>query len=75
MYDSLGIHWGSSIPAFLALMCAPFPYLFHACGPRVRRYGRYAAESDRVMDELHNKPNKRQATNGIEPIQTDVNKA
>ena len=54
MYNRLGIHWGSSIPAFLALACAPFPYLFHTYGPRVRRHCRYAAESARVIDELHN---------------------
>lgn len=31
MYDRLGIHWASSIPAFLALICVPFPFLFYKC--------------------------------------------
>lgn len=31
MYANLGIHWASSIPAFLALMCVPFPFLFYKC--------------------------------------------
>lgn len=31
MYDGLGIHWASSIPAFLALICVPFPFLFYKC--------------------------------------------
>jgi MFS family permease len=31
MYDGLGIHWASSIPAFLALVCVPFPFLFYKC--------------------------------------------
>ncbi|KAH8821294.1 major facilitator superfamily domain-containing protein [Xylogone sp. PMI_703] len=53
MYNNLGIHWGSSIPAFLALMCTPFPLLFYIYGPRVRRHCKYAAESARIMDELH----------------------
>ncbi|KAF2444616.1 MFS general substrate transporter [Karstenula rhodostoma CBS 690.94] len=74
MYDSLGIHWGSSIPAFLALACAPFPYLFHTYGPRVRRHGRYAAESARIMDELHNKPNKPQEASESELVNTDEKK-
>lgn len=25
MYQNLGIHWASSIPAFLALACVPMP--------------------------------------------------
>ncbi|KAG9790334.1 synaptic vesicle transporter, partial [Aureobasidium melanogenum] len=29
MYDNLGDQWASSIPAFLALGCLPFPFLFH----------------------------------------------
>lgn len=33
MYDALGIHWASSIPAFLALICVPFPFLFYKCKP------------------------------------------
>ncbi|CAI6331492.1 unnamed protein product [Periconia digitata] len=53
MYEKLGIHWGASVPAFLALACAPFPYLFYRYGERVRRSCRYAAESARIMDELH----------------------
>lgn len=37
MYERLGIHWASSVPAFLALACAPFPFLFWKYGSRVRR--------------------------------------
>ncbi|THC92455.1 hypothetical protein EYZ11_008071 [Aspergillus tanneri] len=29
MYRGLGIHWASSVPAFLALACVPMPFLFH----------------------------------------------
>ncbi|KAL1967131.1 hypothetical protein VTN77DRAFT_3422 [Rasamsonia byssochlamydoides] len=29
MYHNLGIHWASTIPAFLALACTPFPFLFY----------------------------------------------
>lgn len=31
MYAGLGIHWASCIPAFLALICVPFPFLFYKC--------------------------------------------
>jgi MFS family permease len=53
MYESLGIHWASSIPAFLALACAPFPFLFYKYGAGIRRWCRYAAESDAFLRRLH----------------------
>ena len=46
MYDRLGIHWASSIPAFLALACIPLPlHLLQVRRPnpqevQVRRHGR-----------------------------------
>ncbi|KAL1963682.1 hypothetical protein VTN77DRAFT_7886 [Rasamsonia byssochlamydoides] len=52
MYDALGIHWASSIPAFLALACLPFPWIFYKFGPRIRRHCRYSAESARLLDEM-----------------------
>jgi hypothetical protein len=53
MYDALGIHWASSIPAFLALACAPFPFLFYKYGAAIRRRCKYAAESDAFLRRLH----------------------
>lgn len=50
MYDRLGIHWGSSISAFLAAACLPFPWIFYKYGPAIRRHCRYAAESARQLD-------------------------
>ncbi|GIK00466.1 hypothetical protein Aspvir_004491 [Aspergillus viridinutans] len=52
MYSSLGIHWASSIPAFLALACVPFPFLFYKYGPVIRRRCKFAAESDEFMRKL-----------------------
>lgn len=52
MYDGLGIHWASSIPAFLALVCVPFPFLFYKYGPEIRmrcKYARKAAETMELM--------------------------
>ncbi|KAJ5725342.1 uncharacterized protein N7483_006699 [Penicillium malachiteum] len=37
MYDNLGIHWASSIPAFLALACVPMPFLFYKYGAVIRK--------------------------------------
>lgn len=36
MYRDLGIHWASSIPAFSALVCVPFPFLFYKYGQPIR---------------------------------------
>ena len=52
MYNNLGIHWASSIPAFLALACVPFPFLFYKYGPNIRRNCKYAREAAETMAEL-----------------------
>lgn len=49
MYEDLGIHWASSIPAFLALACVPFPFLFYKYGPQIRQRCKFAAEADAFM--------------------------
>lgn len=55
MYQNLGIHWASSIPAFLALACVPFPFLFYKYGPKIRQTCKYAAQSDQFMRKLQEK--------------------
>lgn len=56
MYEKLGIHWASSIPAFLAVACVPLPFLFYRYGAEIRTRCPYAAESDAVMEKLYGKP-------------------
>lgn len=45
MFEHLGIHWGASIPAFLALAFAPFPFLLYQYGHVVRKRCKYSAEA------------------------------
>jgi len=52
MYNRLGIHWASSIPAFLALVCVPFPFLFYHYGAMVRRKCKFAREAEEAMDKI-----------------------
>ncbi|KAF7897275.1 hypothetical protein EAF00_005503 [Botryotinia globosa] len=52
MYNNLGIHWASSIPAFLALACVPFPFLFYKYGASIRMKCKFAAEAARVLAEI-----------------------
>ncbi|KAL4762605.1 MFS transporter [Aspergillus foveolatus] len=52
MYSDLGIHWASSIPAFLALACVPFPFLFYKYGKPIRLRCKYAALSDAFMRRM-----------------------
>lgn len=47
-----GIHWASTVPAFLALACLPFPFLFYKYGGSVRQKCKYAAEADAFMRSL-----------------------
>ncbi|KAJ5511155.1 Major facilitator superfamily domain general substrate transporter [Penicillium expansum] len=52
MYQNLGIHWASSISAFLAVACLPFPWIFYKYGPAIRCHCQYASESARQLDEM-----------------------
>ncbi|KAK0736929.1 major facilitator superfamily domain-containing protein [Apiosordaria backusii] len=48
MYEDLGIHWASTVPAFLALACVPFPVLFWWYGGGLGR-GEGGEETDGGM--------------------------
>nr|XP_036586650.1 major facilitator superfamily transporter [Colletotrichum truncatum]KAF6797207.1 major facilitator superfamily transporter [Colletotrichum truncatum] len=52
MYENLGIHWASSIPAFLSLACLPFPFLFYKYGSVIRARCAYASEAAAVMERM-----------------------
>lgn len=52
MYQALGIHWASSIPAFLSLACVPFPFIFYKYGARIRQRCVYAARAEAAMTQL-----------------------
>jgi hypothetical protein len=52
MYHALGLNWASSVPAFLAVLCAPFPFLFYRYGAKIRARGKYAAEAAKVLENL-----------------------
>lgn len=58
MFDGLGIHWASSIPAFLALVCVPFPFIFYKYGPTIRAKCKYAAQSEKFMREMQQQMQK-----------------
>ncbi|KMU90574.1 multiple drug resistance protein [Coccidioides immitis H538.4] len=52
MYEDLGIHWASSIPAFLALACVPFPFLLFKYGATIRKKCKFAADAEAFMRRL-----------------------
>ncbi|WYZ40672.1 hypothetical protein EsH8_IV_001013 [Colletotrichum jinshuiense] len=52
MYENLGIHWASSIPAFLALACLPCPFLFYKYGHIIRAKCAFAAEAASVLERM-----------------------
>lgn len=54
MYANLGIHWASTIPAFLALACVPFPFLFYRYGPKIRVNCKYSQQADAFMRKMQN---------------------
>lgn len=42
MYEGLGFRWASGLLAFVALACAPMPFLFYKYGPAIRAKSRFA---------------------------------
>ncbi|RAL02585.1 MFS transporter [Aspergillus ibericus CBS 121593] len=52
MYHNLGIHWASSIPAFLTLACMPFPVVMYRYGGALRTKCRYAFEAAEMMRRM-----------------------
>lgn len=67
MYNGLGIHWASSIPAFLALACIPFPFLFYKFGPAIRSRCKYAAQSAKFMQSLQDQVKEAEEAEEEEP--------
>jgi hypothetical protein len=52
MYENLGIHWASCVPAFLALACVPFPFLLYKYGFSIRKHCKYSAQSEAFVQSL-----------------------
>ncbi|KFH44385.1 putative transporter-like protein [Hapsidospora chrysogenum ATCC 11550] len=52
MYHSLGIHWASSVPAFLTLACLPFPLVMYRYGGALRMKCKYSFEAAEMMKRM-----------------------
>ena len=60
MYRKLGIHWASSVPAFLALTFVPAPFLLYKYGHIIRKKCKYAAEAERIRVMLQEQKEEEQ---------------
>ncbi|KAI5866396.1 major facilitator superfamily domain-containing protein [Durotheca rogersii] len=49
LFANLGVFWGISVPAILALLCAPKPFVFYLYGPAIKARCKYADEAERVL--------------------------
>ncbi|PRP80994.1 hypothetical protein PROFUN_11108 [Planoprotostelium fungivorum] len=58
MYANLGIHWASSIPAFLALACIPAPIIFYLYGSKIRGMSKYATEAEEALNKMMSRPSQ-----------------
>ncbi|KAK4635324.1 Major facilitator superfamily multidrug transporter [Fulvia fulva] len=74
MFNNLGIHWASSVPAFLALICVPFPFLFYKYGAKIRERCKYAAQSEKFMREMQ-KQHQDDDSSEDHPTPTDQDEA
>lgn len=77
MYKNLGVHWASSIPAFLALACVPFPFLFLRYGKAIRMRCKYAAEAAEVLQRMraNQMQQQQQQSGGAEDDEIDEDDA
>ena len=55
MYHNLGIHWASSIPAFLTVACLPFPFVMYRKGAKIRMKCKYAHEASVLLSRMQAK--------------------
>ena len=55
LFDGLGIHWASSIPAFLTIACLPFPFVMYKRGETIRMRCRYAHEAAVLQASMQTK--------------------
>lgn len=44
MYKNLGVHWATTLLAFLSLACVPIPFVFYMYGERIRSYSKFAKQ-------------------------------
>ena len=51
LFASLGVKHALSLPALLALLCAPFPFVFYRYGPAVRAKCRYAEQAEQALQQ------------------------
>jgi hypothetical protein len=68
MFQKLGDHWASSIPALLSLACVPFPFVLYKYGESIRRRCKYAAEADAYLQKLV----ERSKEQSVEKIATEA---
>ncbi|KAF7861912.1 hypothetical protein EAF04_007793 [Stromatinia cepivora] len=61
MFDNLGIHWASLIPAFLALACVPAPFVFCKYGAVIRAHCVWIVRSEAIMKSMRARAVEREA--------------
>lgn len=64
MFKRLGPHFGAAIPAGLAFLCMPFPFLFLRYGQGIRERAKYAKEARKMALRMLNPPEKKEEAVG-----------
>ncbi|KAH8081119.1 major facilitator superfamily domain-containing protein [Filobasidium floriforme] len=52
MYANLGVNWAGTLVAFLALACAPMPFIFFKFGRTIRLKSPYSREADAMGQKM-----------------------
>lgn len=56
MFEKLGVHAGAAVPAALAAICVPFPFLFIRYGKQIREKAKFATEARALALKMMGQP-------------------
>lgn len=56
MFEKLGVHAGAAVPAALAAICVPFPFLFIRYGRQIREKAKFATEARALALKMMGQP-------------------
>ncbi|KAK7696785.1 hypothetical protein SLS64_014213 [Diaporthe eres] len=56
MFEKLGVHAGAAVPAALAVICVPFPFLFIRYGKQIREKAKFATEARALALKMMGQP-------------------
>ncbi|PSN68070.1 MFS general substrate transporter [Corynespora cassiicola Philippines] len=72
LFQKLGPQFGAAVPATLAAICVPFPFLFYRYGSKIREKSRLSQEARTILSQMGGKTEKKRPfSEGHGPTEQD----